>query len=329
MAPAATNGHSNGISTSSANARTLVPGVYVPTVVFFDSDGETVDIGTVEKHATYLASAGVAGLVTHGSNGEAVHLDHGERAAVNAATRKALDAAGYSSIPVIVGCGAASTRETIQLCKEASESGGSFALVLPPSYYKSLINTKQLLQHFVAVADASPVPIIIYNFPGAASGLDMDSDQILELAGHPNIIGCKLTCGNTGKLARVAAGAKAEFLTMGGSADFILPTLVVNGQGTIAGLANLAPRACIKVMELYKQGKLAEAQKLQAIVARGDWVAIKGGFIAVKAGLEAYRGYGGPPRLPCVGPDQAALKTLSQDFAELMELEHSLEKVVS
>ena len=322
MSPSALNGHGNGTSN---HPHTLVPGVYVPTVAFFEEDGETLDLKTVEKHATYLASTGIAGIVTHGSNGEAVHLDHDERSAINTTTRTALDAAGHSQLPVIVGCGAASTRETIQLCKEASSSGGSFALVLPPSYYKSLISSEQLLRHFYTVADASPIPILIYNFPGAASGLDLDSDQILELAQHPNIIGCKLTCGNTGKLARVAASARDGFLTMGGSADFILQTLVVNGHGVIAGLANLAPRSCVKVMELYKQGKTTEAQRLQAIVARGDWVAIKGGFIAVKVGLEAYRGYGGSPRLPCVGPNESGFKSMSTAFSELMELEHSLE----
>ena len=82
---------------------------------------------------------------------------------------------------------------------------------------------------------------------------------------------------------------------MGGSADFILPTLVVGGHGVIAGLANLAPRTCVRVMQLYEQGKLAEAQKLQAVLARGDWVAIKGGFVAVKCGLDMFCGYGGSP----------------------------------
>jgi 4-hydroxy-2-oxoglutarate aldolase len=97
--------------------------------------------------------------------------------------------------------------ETIRLCKEASQSGGNFALVLPPSYYKSLVTSELLMQHFHAVADASPLPVLIYDFPSAASSLDLDSDQILLLSQHPNMVGVKLTCGNTGKLARVAASA--------------------------------------------------------------------------------------------------------------------------
>lgn len=303
----------------------LVPGVYVPTVAFFDSETDAVDLPTVEKHAARLARAGVAGIVTHGSNGEAVHLDHSERMAINSATRRSLDEAGYPYLPLIVGCGAPSTRETIQLCKEAYSSGGSFALVLPPSYYNSLVSSNLLLEHFQTVADASPIPLLIYNFPGAAGGLDINSDQILALSQHPNIVGTKLTCGNTGKLARVAAGSPSGFLTMGGSADFILQTMVVGGHGVIAGLANLAPRACVQVMKLYKQEELNEARKMQAVVARGDWVTIRGGFVSVKVLLNAEHGYEGDPRRPCALPSRENLSIMKQEFEEMMALERSLE----
>lgn len=313
----------NGFAPTQA-PRTLLPGIYVPTVAFFKDGTEAVDLAIVEKHAIRLAEAGVAGLVTHGSNGEAVHLDHAERMAINNATRRALDSVGRSDMPLIVGCGAQSTKETIQLCVEAAQSGGSYALVLPPSYYGSLLNSDLLLEHFRLVADASPIPLLIYNFPGAASGLDLTSDQVLSLSKHPNIVGVKLTCGNTGKLARVAAGAKPGFLTMGGSADFILPTLVVGGHGVIAGVANLAPKACVEIMKLYEQGNATKARELQAIVARGDWVAIKGGFIAVKSGLEVFYGYGGAPRRPCVTPGEKELAAMKVEFQEMIDLEKSL-----
>ena len=325
------SGYTNGHSTSSnqpnvtQHSKPLVPGVYVPTVAFFEPGTDTIDVATTEAHAARLAETGIAGLVTHGSNGEAVHLDHAERMTITSATRHALDSAGSSHLPVIVGCGAPSTKETIQFCIEAAQSGGSYALVLPPSYYNSLVSSELLMDHFQAVADASPIPLLIYNFPGAASGLDINSDQILLLAQHPNVVGVKLTCGNTGKLARVAASAKSDFLTMGGSADFILQTLVVGGHGVIAGLANIAPRACVKVMELYMQGKITEARKMQAIVARGDWVAIKGGFVSVKCALEMFYGYGGAPRRPCAAPTKQYLSAWKREFDEVMELEKSLE----
>lgn len=308
-----------------AKRNPLPHGVYVPTVAFFKPD-EEIDLAIVEKHAAYLARSGVTGLVTQGSNGEAVHLDREERKAITAATRRAVDAAGYSSMPVIAGCGAASTRETIQLCKDSGAAGADAVLVLPPSYYKALVSNEALHAHFHAVADASPVPLLIYNFPGASSGLDLSSDDILALSKHPNIIGCKLTCGNTGKLARVAAGSKPEFLTFGGSADFTLQTLIAGGDGIIGGVANLIPRSCVRLMELYRSGKVDEAQKLQAVVARADWGAIHGGFVAVKSALQSYHGYGGLPRRPCVVPSTTAAAAIQDEFSEAMAFERGLEK---
>lgn len=309
----------------SSSKAPLTPGVYVPTVAFFHGPDEDVDVATVEKHAAYLARSGVTGLVVQGSNGEAVHLDREERKVVTEATRRALNTSGYSSMPLIVGCAASSTRETVQFCRDAASAGGDYVLVLPPCYYKALVGGETLRNYFREVADASPVPLLIYNFPGASGGLDLSSDDILALSKHPNIVGVKLTCGNTGKLARIAAQAKPDFYTFGGSADFTLQTLIAGGAGIIGGVGNLIPRSCVRVMELYRSGKVEEAQRLQAVVARADWLAIKGGFVAVKSALEIYRGYGGLPRKPCIAPSGEEMKALKQEFAEGMELERSLE----
>jgi dihydrodipicolinate synthase/N-acetylneuraminate lyase len=187
------------------------------------------------------------------------------------------------------------------------------------------VNNAALLDYFRDVASASPIPVLIYNFPGASSGLDLTSDDILTLAKHPNIVGVKLTCGNTGKLARIAAQAKPDFLTFGGSADFTLQTLIAGGAGIIGGVANLIPRSCVRLMELYQSGKIAEAQALQAVVARADWLAIKGGFVAVKSALQSYRGYGALPRRPCVAPSAEEASALKNAFQEGMEKERSFE----
>ena len=310
---------------TSSKPNSLTPGLYVPTVAFFKGPEEDVDVPTIEAHAAYLAKAGVTGLVVQGSNGEAVHLDREERKIVTNATRRALNSNGFSSMPLIVGCAASSTRETIQMCREAAQAGGDYVLVLPPCYYKGLVNNEALLNYFRGVADASPIPLLIYNYPGASAGLDLSSDDILALSKHPNIVGVKLTCGNTGKLARIAAQAPSGFFTFGGSADFTLQTLIAGGAGVIAGVANLIPRSCAKLIELYRSGKVDEAQKLQAVVARADWVAIKGGFVAVKSALEVYRGYGGLPRRPCVAPSAKELPALKEELREGMEVEKSLE----
>lgn len=319
-----TNGHTNGQEKVKPVKPPMAPGIYVPTVAFFERQTEELDTATIEKHATRLARAGVTGLVTHGSNGEAVHLSHSERMTVTSVTRRALDLANYPEMCIIVGCGAQSTRETIRLCQEAHESGGDYALVLPPSYYRTLLTPQMLLDYFLAVADASPIPLVIYNFPGATSGLDLDSEQITALSRHRNIAAVKLTCGNTGKLARIAHAADPGFLTMGGSADFIVQSLVVGGHGVIAGLANLAPKACVRVMELYNKGDIEGARAMQAIVADGDWATIKGGFVAVKSALETFYDYGGAPRKPCAASASKQREALRAELSELMQLEMSL-----
>ncbi|OHF02974.1 dihydrodipicolinate synthetase [Colletotrichum orchidophilum] len=334
MSPSANGGSAshNGNGTQHGSRPALTPGLYVPTVAFFRPD-DSVDLETTHSHAVRLASAGVAGLVTHGSNGEAVHLDHEERQNINRTTRAALDSAGKTELPLIVGCGAQSTRETIQLCKEAGASGGDYALVLPPAYYGGLLTTDHILQHFREVADASPVPILIYNYPGACSGLDLNSDTIINLSSHPNIVGVKLTCGNTGKLARIAAATAAKkgdgnaipFRTFGGSVDFTLQTLVVGGHGIIGGTGNIAPLACVKLMKLWDEGKLAEARELQAVVARGDWTAIQGGFVSVKAALQEYYNYGGLPRKPCTLLEGERLTKQIDGFSELIKAEKALQ----
>jgi len=309
----------------------LQPGVYVPTLAFFN-ENEDLDLVTVGKHAVRLAKAGVAGLATQGSNGEAVHLSHHERKLVTQTTRKALDDAGFHSLPVIVGCGAQSTRETIELCRETVASGGDYALVLPPSYYKPMHKSDTIIEFFQDVADSSPIPIMTYNYPAAVAGIDLSSDVINELAKHPNIVGCKLTCGNTGKLARIAAATNAVtpsdpgsgFMCMGGSADFTLQTLIVGGSGVICGIGNVAPKACVKLIELYAEGRVAEAQKLQAVVARGDWAAISGGIVGTKSALERYFGYGGVGRKPLPRPTKQENGKYAKDFEEIVEVEKAL-----
>lgn len=312
--------------------RPLVPGVYVPTVCFFDPVTEDLDIETIKKHAVRMAEGGVAGIATQGSNGEAVNLTQRERQLVTAATREALEEAGFQSMPIIVGCGAQSTRETIQLCHDAYHSGGDYVLVLPSAYYKGLMSNQNLLEYFTDVADASPLPVLIYNFPGAAAGIDMDSDFISKLARHPNVVGCKLTCGNSGKLARIAAATNAStpaedgsgFMAMGGSADFTLQTMIVGGSGVIAGLANISPKACVQIVKLYSAGNFKEARKLQAVVARGDWAAIRGGLVGTKSCLQTYFGYGGYARKPLPRTTTEEAAEWEKDFKEIVQLEQSL-----
>jgi L-threo-3-deoxy-hexylosonate aldolase len=127
---------------------------------------------------------------------------------------------------------------------------------------------------FTQVADASPLPIIIYNYPGAVAGIDLDSELLIRLAKHPNIMGMKFTCGDVGKLARVATAtspcseiyptAGSDYMAFAGITNFITPSLAVGSSGAIVGAANVFPKACVNVYNLFVAGKQEEAMKAQA-----------------------------------------------------------------
>ncbi|KAI2615831.1 hypothetical protein GGR54DRAFT_641922 [Hypoxylon sp. NC1633] len=271
-------------------------GVYAPVVAFFHED-ESLDLDALKVHVTRLAKGGVAGLVIQGSNGEAPHLLHSERQQVISTARSTLNEQGRDTAVIIAGCGAPSTRETIQLCAEAKEAGADYALVLSPSYWPQAMGPPVIKKFFTDVAAASQIPVLIYNFPGVTAGLDISSDTIAELAAaNPNkIVGCKLTCGNLGKLHRVAHDARitAPFATFAGKSDFFLHGLVGGSNGVIAAAANFVPKVHVQLLRLYDEGKLAEATRLQMYLSEADWVLVGLGVAGLKAAVDRYFGYGG------------------------------------
>ncbi|KAL7276027.1 hypothetical protein RUND412_000996 [Rhizina undulata] len=310
----------------------LRPGIYAPTMTFFDPITEDIDLPTIRKHAVRLAKAGLAGLIPMGSNGEAVHLNRSEKSQIIKATRTALDEAGFPEVSVMVGCSEQSVRGTIELCKEAAAAGGDSVLLIPASYYRYAMTEDAIYSYFTKVADESPIPIILYNYPGAVAGIDMDSDFILKLSKHPNIVGTKFTCGNTGKLARVAlemdsATAQSRgsgYVAFAGMADFLLQGLIVGGSGVIAGGANVAPKACVKVFDLFAEGKINEAIEAQKKLSKGDWVLTKAAIPGTKSAIQHYFGYGGYPRQPLQRLSPEREKEVAEGIKELMEWENSL-----
>ncbi|KAJ5818473.1 Aldolase-type TIM barrel [Penicillium riverlandense] len=326
----------------------LRPGVYAPTMTFFDAN-EDLDTAAIRRHAVRLAKAGLVGLVTMGSNGEAVHLTRQERITVTRETRSALDEAGFSNVPVIAGASEQSIRGTIELCKEVAQAGGEYALIVPPSYYRAAMgNDETLYEFFTAVADGSPVPLILYNYPGAVAGIDMDSDLIIRISAHPNIVGTKFTCANTGKLTRVARAlgavtpasplapaqkpaptvakpdAKHPYVAFGGIADFSLQTLVSGGSAILAGGANVIPRLCVRIFNLWSQGKLAEAMEAQQQLSAADWVLTKAAIPGTKSAIQSYYGYGGFPRRPLGRLSEAQAQAIADQIKDAMEVERSL-----
>ncbi|EFX02489.1 dihydrodipicolinate synthetase family protein [Grosmannia clavigera kw1407] len=322
---------SNG--TSRPAPRTPLPcGIYAPTMTFFHADTEELDIPTIKKHAERLARAGLAGLVAMGSNGEAVHCSREEKLAVTRATREALDAAGFTSTPVVVGATEGSVRGTLELIGLAREAGADYTLLLPPSYYRAQMVESAIEAYFVEVAERSPLPVIIYNYPGAVSGIDLDSDALIRLARHPNIVGTKFTCGNTGKLTRVALATEAKtpaatgsgYMAFGGMCDFTVQTLVSGGSGIIAGGANVMPKVCVRVWNLFVEGKTDEAVALQKTLARGDWFLTKAAIAGTKQAIQTYYGYGGFPRRPLPRLPAANVAAIADGIAEVMAIELAL-----
>lgn len=274
---------------------TIPAGIYPPLPTFF-TDDEELDLATLRRHVQALNGSGITGYVVMGSNGESVHLSSDERVQIIETVRAVADPA----MPLIAGCGEQSTRASIANCRRAAASGADVALILPGFYFKSCMNNAALLAHYRAIADSSPLPVVIYNMPANAAGLDLDSATICALAEHPNIIGVKDSSGNMAKLAQVvAATAGSRFRAFAGSAGYLLPALAVGAMGAVAALANIFPGEVCRVQELFNAGQLAEARTLQARLAPANTaITTTYNVPGLKAALELLAGYGARPRLP-------------------------------
>jgi len=333
----------NGLNGQHVGSRPLNPGIYAPIPSFFLPDSEDLDIPTFEAHVVRTATAGV-GPVIAGSMGEATHLSHSERTTLIKAARKALDNAGLTHVPIIAGTGAGSTRETNELTREAAEAGADYAIVIASGYFFGVLagNKGALKAFWKEIAEKSPIPVMLYNYPGASGGIDLDSDLITELATEcPNLCGVKLTCGNVGKLTRIAATVSdpsfkstyprvkphAPFLVLGGFTDFVVPSAFAKGHGAITGLANVAPHTIVNLFKLAEEAVnnpsvLLQAQRLQGIVARADFTIAKTSISGTKYLLERLYGYGGLPRRPLPPIDASAAQALwdhphTQDLVRL------------
>ncbi|KAG8713719.1 hypothetical protein FRC08_012910 [Ceratobasidium sp. 394] len=308
---------SNGTTNGHSKISPLTPGVYAPIPTFFLEGTEELDVPTFKRHIIYLARAGM-GVLVSGSMGEAHHLDSEERIVLIRAAREALDSVGLTRVPVIAGTGIGSTKGTIELTRQAAAAGADYSIVIASGYYAGALNSDSLVRFFLDVAAASPIPVIVYNYPGASGGIDLDSDTIEKIATEgSNICGVKLTCGNVGKLTRIAAttavpsfdkahprkNKDAPFLVLGGFADFILPSAFARAHGAISGLGNFSPYTLVRLTRLSFEAQtnpavIPEAQQLQDIVARADRTIAVTGIAGTKDLLERSFGYGGAPRLP-------------------------------
>lgn len=170
-------------------------------------------------------------------------MTSGEKTKLVQAARKVAQQLGRAEIPIVLGCGAGCTRDVIDQTIDAKAAGADAALVLVPSYFHFAMDAAAITGFFEEVASASPIPIIVYNFPNVVAGLDVNSEMLEILGRHKNIAGVKLTCGGIAKVSRVSAVFEtSEFCALAGQSDWLIPALSAGGTGCITGLANLFPK---------------------------------------------------------------------------------------
>ncbi|EMC96900.1 hypothetical protein BAUCODRAFT_68239 [Baudoinia panamericana UAMH 10762] len=269
-------------------------GVHVPSLTFFQNDErQEIDWDVQLKHFRFLIAGGVHGVVIAGTNGEAATLTGDEKARLVSSLRKVSDSIqGQQSLPITVGCNGGSTRDVVDDTMAMHQAGADYALVLVPSYFHFAMNQDAIVAFFTEVADKSPLPVCIYNFPNVVAGLDVNSEMLAILGKHPNIAAVKLTCGGIAKVARVAADfPPEEFAALAGQSDWLIPCLATGGQGCITGLANLYPKTCVELYDLWTHGKRAEAEDLQLELAKVEWGFAKGGINGTKWIVARMLGY--------------------------------------
>lgn len=233
-------------------------------------------------------------------------------------------------MPLIAGAGGHSIVTARASLTAMAQAGASHALVLPSSYYPNQLGVPGALDFYTAIADTTPLPILIYSYPGVCSGINLSSDITRSLSAHPRIRGVKHTDHDIGKMARncalpAAAGNADQFFVLGGASDYLIAALAVGAHGTITGMGNIAPRAVVQVQKLSEQGHHKQARQLQHIISVAEWELGKGGVPVHKAVVQAFHGYGGLPRAPLQPTAKAAVLEAQQGFRHLMEVESELE----
>ncbi|KAF7846231.1 hypothetical protein BT93_L4802, partial [Corymbia citriodora subsp. variegata] len=265
--------HLHGHDNSSLESCSIATCVWAPAITFFDPVTDELDLTSQSTYYKYLSESGLVGLVILGTNAETFLLTREERAALIKCARKSV-APDY---PLMAGVGGHSTKQVLEYISDAAQAGANYVLLLPCAYFGPATSESVIRNFFAQVADASPLPIVLYNFPGVCNGVDLSSSLIASLAqAHPKIVGVKLTCGSVGKITRLTAllpasrfsvyGGQSEHAYSGGErliyADFLIGGLSVGSAGCIAAFANVFPRTISHIFTLWKEGKVAEALAL-------------------------------------------------------------------
>jgi 4-hydroxy-2-oxoglutarate aldolase len=277
-------------------------GIMPPLATPFKEDG-SLDLEGLEINVTKYNEAGLSGYVVLGSNGEAVHLTAEEKMRVIEVVRRAAP-----NHMLIAGAGELSTSATIEASRRAADAGAEAVLIITPHYYKGSMDQAALLRHYMAVADGSPVPIILYSFP-QATGIALQPTTIAQLTEHPNIIGLKDSSGDMGALVETLRLVPAGFAVLVGNGQILYPSLLMGAKGAILAVACVAPRACVEIYLAAMSADHAHARWLQEkLVPLSRAVTSQFGIAGLKAAMQMAGYRAGPPRAP--------LRAASQEESE-------------
>jgi 4-hydroxy-2-oxoglutarate aldolase len=283
-------------------------GVFPALTTPFSADG-SVSVDDIKHNIAKYNATGLAGYVAIGSTGESVLLSRKEVDTVLVAVKESAAA----NMRLIAGTGAESTAETIDRTKRAAELGYHVALVKTPYYYKPMYKPEVFIAHYRRVADASPIPVMLYSVP-QFTGVALEAPEVGVLAQHPNIIGIKESSGNVQRAAEMLAAVPSSFQVLVGSASMMFPSMVLGAVGSILALASAMPEQCVALFEAARRGEMETARALQATILPSSKVIVSlSGIPGVKYAMDQAGYRGGLPRLPLM-PLQEDQKKVIRDL---------------
>ena len=219
-------------------------------------NAQGVDYAAMERFIEFQIENGINALVVMGTTGENATLEPWEQKEV---IRFVVEKVNHR-VPVIAGTGTNNTAHVLQNTKNACEVGADAVLVVTPYYNKG--TQKGLITHFTAVADASSVPVILYNVP-SRTGVNLLPKTVAELAKHPNIVAIKEASGSMAQLVELMALCGDQIDVYSGEDALTVPMLAMGAAGTISVLSNVAPKESVAMTDAFFAGKIEEAAQWQ------------------------------------------------------------------
>ena len=288
-------------------------GILPPIPTPFRPEG-TLDLKSLKANLSRWNTTGLAGYLVLGSNGEAPHLAAEEKRAVLEAAREAIP----PNLVFMAGTGETTTRATIATTRMAAEAGADCALVITPSFYRSKMTPEVLADHYRAVAEASSIPILLYNVP-AYTGLNFPLEAVSTLAEHENIVGIKDSLGDLAQLGRILSETPEEFRVLTGSAPAFYPALCLGAHGGVLTVACPLPERCVAIYEAFRGGDhtAARAGQFALLKVARLVTAAAHGIGGLKAALDHLGYYGGPPRAPLPSPGPEAKRAIADAIDSL------------